>query len=373
LEGCGVSVTNGQNANQTTFNNAFLSRTADTSTTGKVDLNNADGASGASVTNTQREVNSLNSFTGRSSGSVFNAKPSWTSNDVGVSTDDLKTRVDLLTALFNEITGHTHDNSAGQGGPLVEAASGVSGILNASGQTISGIKYFESGIISSSVEASDFLSAVNQVYIELEDDSTSTGADAVLGPYSKFIINLTNASLTSIANIDLSANIAWTIFVVTNNTGNQITIKNKFGGTGEIITGTGAAINLADEASLFCYYDEPNDKVYVIGGTGGGAGGAFVNDTFTGTTITPSADGFQKWSYTGGSAQTLASIDTSSLDDGYIINILGTSDTNTLTIDYSDTSEGFLINGTWVAYRGSLISLQWDVSLDRFVEVSRNG
>lgn len=49
-----MSVSNGQQADQNTFNNAFMSRTSNTSTTGKVDLQNTNDASaendtGASV------------------------------------------------------------------------------------------------------------------------------------------------------------------------------------------------------------------------------------------------------------------------------------------------------------------------------------
>lgn len=53
-----MSVSNGQLANQTTFNNAFVSRLVDTSTVGKLDLNNSVIAdSGPTVTNVQRHIN----------------------------------------------------------------------------------------------------------------------------------------------------------------------------------------------------------------------------------------------------------------------------------------------------------------------------
>jgi len=53
-----MSVVNGQIANQTTFNTAFMSRTASTtSTVAKVAFQNADVESGAFVTNIQRAVN----------------------------------------------------------------------------------------------------------------------------------------------------------------------------------------------------------------------------------------------------------------------------------------------------------------------------
>lgn len=113
-----MSVSNGQLANATTFNTAFMSRTANDNTTGIKSLQNAVAASGPDVINVQREINSLNAFTGRPSGSAYNATPSWTNNDVGTSGDDLQDRAEALTAEFNPTTGHTHDGTAGNGGPI---------------------------------------------------------------------------------------------------------------------------------------------------------------------------------------------------------------------------------------------------------------
>lgn len=113
-----MSVSDGQPVNAAVTNAAFMSRTTDTDTSGKVDLKNEDAASGSSVTNLQREVNSVNSFTGHTAGTAKDAKPSWTSNDVGTSTDDLKARADSLSAKFNVTTGHSHSGAAGDGAPI---------------------------------------------------------------------------------------------------------------------------------------------------------------------------------------------------------------------------------------------------------------
>lgn len=116
-----MTVSNGQLANQTTFNNAFLSRLQDTSTIGTVDLLKVDLVSGASVFNVQRELNSLNSFTGHIGGSVYNVLPVWLSNELGMSTDNLQQRIEAIDAEFDETTGHTHDGSPGNGGPISAA------------------------------------------------------------------------------------------------------------------------------------------------------------------------------------------------------------------------------------------------------------
>lgn len=113
-----MSVSNGQLANQTTFNNAFISRTQDSSTIGQVDLLNTDPESGATISNVQRELNKLNSFLGSTPETAEDTKPTWTNTDVGTSTDDVKTRADDLTAKFNATLGHVHSGLAGDAPPV---------------------------------------------------------------------------------------------------------------------------------------------------------------------------------------------------------------------------------------------------------------
>lgn len=113
-----MAVSNGELANATTFNNAFMDKDTDTNTIGRVDLQNTNPASGSDVINAQREINSLNSFSGRPSGSAYNAGPTWVNNDVGSSGDDLKDRSDSLTAKFNNVSGHAHTGASGDGAPI---------------------------------------------------------------------------------------------------------------------------------------------------------------------------------------------------------------------------------------------------------------
>lgn len=113
-----MAVSNGQAANATNFNNAFVSRTVDSDTVGKVDLANTDSASGSTITNVQRELNKLNSFLGSTINTAKDALPTWTNNDVGASTDSVKVRADNLTAKFNDTTGHAHSGAAGDGAPI---------------------------------------------------------------------------------------------------------------------------------------------------------------------------------------------------------------------------------------------------------------
>lgn len=113
-----MAVTNGQPANQDTFNNAFVSKTVDSTMAAILALADVDAASGTSVTNAQTEFNAINSFIGGTINSLKDYLPTWTNNDVGASSDSLKARAEALTLSFNEASGHNHDGSAGNGGPI---------------------------------------------------------------------------------------------------------------------------------------------------------------------------------------------------------------------------------------------------------------
>lgn len=120
-----MSVVNGANANQTTFNAAFVSKTVNSTTVGQVSLANVDGSSGSSITNIQRELNSLASFLGKAVNQSATALPSWTNNTTGASSDDIFDRADALTV---KMETHTHTGAAGQGAPI-NLATSVAGVL----------------------------------------------------------------------------------------------------------------------------------------------------------------------------------------------------------------------------------------------------
>lgn len=97
-----MAVSNGQVANQTTFNNAFLSRNSDSNTTGVIALDNTNPISGASLVNIQREHNANSSFSGMPLNSAKDVKPSWTSTEAGTPTDNMNQRVESLTVISGE-------------------------------------------------------------------------------------------------------------------------------------------------------------------------------------------------------------------------------------------------------------------------------
>lgn len=115
-----MTVSNNQVANETTFNNAFGSKTANNTVTGVQDLNNSNPASGFRVTNLQRELNALGSAIGMAVGQVYNYTLTWASDIVGLANDTVKARVEALVAKFHGSTGHTHSGAAGDG-PLIRS------------------------------------------------------------------------------------------------------------------------------------------------------------------------------------------------------------------------------------------------------------
>lgn len=362
-----MSVTDGQTANQTTFNTAFVSRTQDTNTVGKIDLANTDTASGSTVTNAQREINSLNAYTGRPAGTAKDATPVWTSNEVGTSVDTLKARLEALTVLFDEVSGHTHAGTGGNGGPLVVASGSVAGIISTGSQTLAGDKTF-SGAVNVTGNLTPSAS-----FILSQASNSQSGTAITLTTPTTIAVRLTNASLVSITGI--TAPTVNTLVVLKNTTGATITIINNSGTVSEkILTGSGTNLSMVNNSAIFLYYDTTQSIWMIIGGSGSG-GGAYTTQNFTTSSgIVPTSSGFQRWRWTGSSATTYTnSISPSSLTDAEIITILGTSDTNYLLLTHSDISNGFLLNGDWYGYRGSQITLQWDATLARFVEVSRNG
>jgi hypothetical protein len=114
-----AGIVNGQPVDQTASNAAWLAKNGDDTAIGKISLQNADAsASGAFISNVQRELNGLNAFTGKASNASPTGTPAWVNNDVGAPTDDLMDRADALTEKFNDTTGHNHDGTAGNGAPI---------------------------------------------------------------------------------------------------------------------------------------------------------------------------------------------------------------------------------------------------------------
>lgn len=114
-------VQNGQLANQNTFNSRLMSRTTDTNTVGRVDLQNPLAESGPDIINLQRNVNALASALGIPTNQVFDYLVTWAQDFVGAPNDSVRARVEALVQLFEGIAGHNHSGADGQG-PQISAA-----------------------------------------------------------------------------------------------------------------------------------------------------------------------------------------------------------------------------------------------------------
>lgn len=114
-------VSNGQLANETTFDAAFIARNGDSNTVGKLDLNNALTESGADIANIQRLLNQYASQLGVTTSGDFDALVTWISNIVGLSESDIIAKIEALVERFDHATGHKHTGIDGDGA-LISAA-----------------------------------------------------------------------------------------------------------------------------------------------------------------------------------------------------------------------------------------------------------
>jgi hypothetical protein len=112
-----VTVSNGQLANQTTFNSSFMSREVDTDTVGRVDFKNAVPASGPNVFNIQRFLNAVASALGMTTAEVYSFLFTYSSDVVGAPNDTVLDRLSALTEKFRGGAGlsHAHTGADGQG------------------------------------------------------------------------------------------------------------------------------------------------------------------------------------------------------------------------------------------------------------------
>jgi hypothetical protein len=227
-----VSVSNGQLANETTFNTGLMSRTDDTSTVGKLDLLNSDALSGGTISNIQRLLNALASYTGVSVLAVYNVVPLWVSNIVGTSGDTLFARAGALTTKFAATTGtggHAHTGVDGDGAAI--AASSLASVrlrgffqrgVNLTSVTGSSVVVTTqmAGKTASSADTTKgvtVLSTSNRVILQNpnnSDDIISAAGDVVYGriTYSSSVWTLsfyTNVAGTETAYSLTSQDVAW--------------------------------------------------------------------------------------------------------------------------------------------------------------------
>jgi hypothetical protein len=119
------------------------------------------------------------------------------------------------------------------------------------------------------------LTLTNAYHLETQaaTDNTTTGSNASLSSFSAGLVRLTNASLTSLANIPAGAN--GQILVIFNRTGATFNIIDSSAAVGtaanRIFTGTAATLTMAVDSALIFQYDTTSARWQTVGGSGGGA------------------------------------------------------------------------------------------------------
>lgn len=177
-----MSVVNGQLANQTTFNNAFMSRTAaTTSTVAKVALQNADEESGAFIANIQRALNLIFSVAAID-GETDEAALDYDSENVIVDGENHKQSLERLDERFSYVTGHKHDNTFGNGPKLTPASL--------TGYKLKGY-YVEGTDFTTSAGFADDVSAIMTDPASYSDDAPGAVCN---DPYNKVFIRDVNSN-----------------------------------------------------------------------------------------------------------------------------------------------------------------------------------
>lgn len=369
-----MSVVNGQRANATNFNAAFVSKTVDSTTIGKLDLNNSDTASGSEITNAQREFNAIASFLGSAVNAIKTITPTWISNNVGTASDTIKAKIEALDVKIAELL-LLAGRSGGQIATGGTAASDTLTLRSTSNVTKGKV------LLDEATESTTPITGALVVYggvgvgkalniggdLATPQDTDANGPTlTALASAGKSSIRLTYSGAVTISGI--SGGYDGKFLCIHNVTGSDATIKHQDGGASasdRIITSTAGDLTLSNGAMALLQYDATTARWRLVAG-GGGSGGSFVSSNFTGTTISPVASkGFQRFMYLGSSAQTLTQIDTASVTEATEITIFGTSDTNTITIPTTATNiiyqngDVTLGNGRSITYHYYLVGGGW--------------
>ena len=93
-----------------------------------------------------------------------------------------------------------------------------------------------------------------------------------------------------------------------------------------------------------------------------------------GGTLTLGSSLFQTWRVGAASAVSLSTtpFGAGAPTDGTRVLLIGTSNTNTITLSNNDAAKGCILNGSCVLGSYDCIELEYNSTFDRYIEVSRN-
>lgn len=310
-----MSVNNGQPVSAEITNAAFMSRTQNTDTVGRVDLLKPSG-SGPAITDLQGVLNTA------------------------------------LSTLASHV--------AAVGAHGVATVAGLTETQSFSNKTFSNKTNFSAEIVGA---VDDILTAGSAVTIaspvKLVNNLTGaltslSGITSVTGAQPLILVNKTGGDVT-VKNEDATA-----------------TAANR------IITGTSLDLTLKNGASLWAIYDTTSSRWRIVGGSGSGGSTDTQNTNLSlsasGTISISTTDQIQTWLIAGNSAAVTLSLTpfgTTAPVNGAEIVLIGNSLTDTVTFSANDASKGILGYGFTLS-RGQVVTLKYNSTLDRYVIKSAN-
>jgi len=165
-----MSVVNGQKVEASVVNNAFMSRLDNTSTVGKVALQNTDAGSGSAIINTQGYINKLANILGTSE---LDATPlNYISNDVVADGDNHKVAIEKLDAYAGDL--RTDVTTLQTAVANIQAEQIVQNnrltTIESSDSTFGGNKTFSGSVtIQGNLDVNGTLTTINSTQLEVTD------------------------------------------------------------------------------------------------------------------------------------------------------------------------------------------------------------
>lgn len=170
-----------------------------------------------------------------------------------------------------------------KGGTVASADSAVSGLTVDTDATDARIGYdstlaskFKAGDVGSESEvitaSATQVMTGKRIAFSSANDATTTGSNATLAAFTTGIVRLTNGSLASISGIPAGS--SGQNFIIENKTGATFVLNNEEAtatAADRILTGTGANVNITNNASVELVYDSTSARWQLVGGTGSGS------------------------------------------------------------------------------------------------------
>jgi hypothetical protein len=203
----------------------------------------------------------------------------------------------------------------------------------------------------------------------------TAGANQTIATPTKSVVRSTGA-VTSIAGFTAPSNEQF--FVWVNATGSAVTIINDATATAadRIITGSGSDISVANTASIWLLYDSTSSRWRIIGGSGGG-GSITVGSDLTMTASDTLAislislnQSYRVQGNSGAITMSTTPFGSSAPLDGTLIELIGNSDTDPVSITWTDSAKGCVGNfGTLTLYKYEVAQFRYNSTIDRYIYV----